>query len=58
MGSATSVRRHAAGRGGGLRPRRQRRRTIAAGDFTWVEITRGTRLAYTDGIFPGRRRVR
>jgi 2-dehydro-3-deoxygluconokinase len=27
--------------------------SIAASDFAWSEITRGTRLAYTDGIFPG-----
>src|SRR5215218_1986355 len=27
--------------------------TIAAADFDWAEITRGARLAYTDGIFPG-----
>ena len=27
--------------------------TIAPGDFDWDEILNGTRLAYTDGIFPG-----
>ena len=27
--------------------------SIEASDFAWTEITRGTRLAYTDGIFPG-----
>ena len=27
--------------------------TIAPGDFDWDEILQGTRLAYTDGIFPG-----
>jgi 2-dehydro-3-deoxygluconokinase len=27
--------------------------TIAADDFAWADILRGTRLAYTDGIFPG-----
>ena len=27
--------------------------SIAAGDFAWGDITRGARLAYTDGIFPG-----
>jgi 2-dehydro-3-deoxygluconokinase len=26
---------------------------IAPADFDWAEITRGARLAYTDGIFPG-----
>jgi 2-dehydro-3-deoxygluconokinase len=27
--------------------------TIAPGDFDWDAILKGTRLAYTDGIFPG-----
>ena len=27
--------------------------TIAPGDFDWDKILKGTRLAYTDGIFPG-----
>jgi 2-dehydro-3-deoxygluconokinase len=27
--------------------------TIAPGDFDWDEILQGTRIAYTDGIFPG-----
>ena len=27
--------------------------SITAGDFAWVEVIQGARLAYTDGIFPG-----
>jgi 2-dehydro-3-deoxygluconokinase len=27
--------------------------TISPGDFKWAEILKGTKIAYTDGIFPG-----